>query len=69
MAPERSWESPRLFHPDLPHHLANDNLNVLVVDVNALLAVRLLDFLDQVVVDRRDPANPQDLMGETAHPR
>ena len=53
----------RLFHPALPHRLANDNLNVLVVDVNALLAVRLLDFLNQVVVDRRDPANPQDLMG------
>ena len=36
---------------------------MLVVDINTLLAVRLLDFLNQVVVDRRDPANPQDLMG------
>ena len=43
----------RVLHPDLAHHLADDDLDVLVVDVNALLTVDLLDLLDQVVVTRR----------------
>ena len=34
----------RLVHPDLAHHLADDNLDVLVVDVNALHPVGALDF-------------------------
>ena len=33
-------------HP--PHHLADDDLDVLVVDVHALQPVDLLDFVDQV---------------------
>ena len=48
---------------DLPHHLAHDDLNVLVIDVNALLTVGLLDFLDEVVVDGGDAADAQDLVG------
>ena len=35
----------------LAHHLTHDDLNVLVVDVNALLTVDLLDLLDDVVAN------------------
>src|SRR5688572_2110665 len=35
-------------HP--PHHLARNHLDVLVVDVHALQAVDLLDFIDQVLL-------------------
>ena len=48
---------------DLAHHLADDNLNVLVVDVNALETVNLLDFLDDVVVDGVGALDGQDVMG------
>ncbi len=36
--------------PDPAHHLAGDHLDVLVVDVHALQAVDLLDFVDQVLL-------------------
>src|SRR4026209_740037 len=42
----------RLVDADLAQHLANDDLDVLVVDGDALAAVDLLDFLDQVALDR-----------------
>ena len=35
-------------HP--PHHLPDDDLDVLVVDVDALQPVDLLDFVDQVLL-------------------
>ena len=54
---------------DLPHHLAHDDLDVLVVDVNALLTVGLLDFLDEVVVDGVDAADAQDVVGSTVRLR
>src|SRR5439155_11654005 len=41
-----------LVDPDLPEHLPDDDLDVLVVDRDALAAVDLLDFLDQVALDR-----------------
>ena len=61
--PESSSESPAILHPDLAHHLADDDLDVLVVDVHALLTVGLLDFLDQVVVHGVDAADPQHVVG------
>ena len=41
----------RLVDADLAQHLADDDLDVLVVDRHALAAVDLLDFLDQVALD------------------
>src|ERR1700674_2302514 len=37
---------------DLPHHLPDDHLDVLVVDIDTLRAVHLLDLVDQVGLDR-----------------
>src|SRR5438105_1895344 len=37
---------------DLPHHLPDDHLDVLVVDVDALRAIDLLDLVDQVGLHR-----------------
>jgi len=37
-------------HP--PHHLTDDDLDVLVVDVNALQPADLLDFVDEVAMQR-----------------
>jgi hypothetical protein len=42
--------SPRLGDAHLAHHLADDDLDVLVVDGHALAAVDLLDLLDQVTL-------------------
>ena len=52
-----------VLHADLPHHLAGDDLDVLVVDINALLTVGLLDFLDEVVVHGVDAADAQHVGG------
>ena len=41
-----------VFHADLAHHLTHDDLDVLVVDVNALHPVSALHFLNQVVLHR-----------------
>ena len=41
----------RLVDADLAEHLADDDLDVLVVDRDALAPVDLLDFLDQVALD------------------
>ena len=35
---------------DLTHHLADDDLDVLIVDVNALLTVDLLDLLNDILL-------------------
>jgi hypothetical protein len=40
---------------DLAQHLANDHLDVLVVDLHALQAVDVLDFLDQVAASGSTP--------------
>src|ERR1700682_4680051 len=37
---------------DFPHHLPDDHLDVLVVDVDTLRAVHLLDLIDEVGLDR-----------------
>ncbi len=52
-----------VLHPHLAHHLPDDDLDVLVVDIHALLAVGLLDLLDQVVVHRVHAPDAQHLMG------
>src|SRR4029079_2286848 len=41
----------RLVDPDLPEHLPDDDLDVLVVDRDALAPVDLLDLLHQVALD------------------
>ena len=49
--------------PDLLHHLADDDLNVLVVDVNALQTVGLLNLGDQVVLDFLFALDGQNVVG------
>ena len=63
VAPERSWESPGSSTRTFRIIWRTIISMCLSLMSTPLLAVRLLDFLNQVVVDRRDPANPQDLMG------
>ena len=46
----------------LAHHLAHDDLDVLVVDVHTLVAVDLLDFLDQVELHGLGTLDPQDVL-------
>jgi hypothetical protein len=47
---------------DLAQHLANDHLDVLVVDLHALQAVDVLDFLHQVRGQRLDAEQAQDVL-------
>ena len=49
-----------IFHP--PHHLANDHLDVLVVDVDALQPVDFLDFVDQVLLQFLLAQHGQDIV-------
>ena len=53
----------RVLHLHLPHHLADDDLDVLVVDVDALLTVHRLDLLDQVVVHRLQARDTEHVVG------
>ena len=46
-----------VLHTDLPHHLADNNLDVLIVGVNALLTVHLLHLSNQVIVTIRQTAD------------
>src|SRR5271157_4933386 len=52
----------RVGDPDLAQHLADDDLDVLVVDGDALQAVDLLDLADQELVERGRPEDLQDLV-------
>jgi hypothetical protein len=52
-----------LVDPHLLHHLAHDQLDVLVVDVHALGLVDLLDLLDQVQLGLGPAADGQQLVG------
>ena len=54
-----------LEHRDPAGHLAHDELDVLVVDRHALLAVHLLDLLDEVALGLADTADLQELLGVT----
>ena len=51
-----------LLDANLAHHLTDNNLNVLVVQIYALLTVNLLNFLDQVILNRSRIQNAQDVM-------
>ena len=48
---------------DLAHHLADDDLDMLVVDVHALLAVHPQNLLDQVVVHSVGAPDSEHIMG------
>ena len=52
----------RLEDLDLLQHLANDRLDVLVVDRHALQPVDLLDLVDQEVGQRLDALDAQDIV-------
>src|ERR1017187_2269036 len=52
----------RVGDPDFAQHLADDDLDVLVVDGDALEAVHLLDLADQELVERGRPEYLQDLV-------
>ena len=52
----------RILYLDLAHHLTHNNLDMLVVDVYALLTVNLLNFLDLVIVHRTRVKNAQNIM-------
>jgi hypothetical protein len=52
----------RLVDFHLAEHLPDDDLDVLVVDVNALEAVHLLDLLKQVVLDSQNALDLQDVL-------
>ena len=54
---------PCILHADLTHHLPGNDLDVLVVDINALLTIGFLHLLDKVVVHRMDAADPQHIGG------
>ena len=45
------------------HHLAHNHLKVLVVDLHALQAVNLLNFIHQVLLHRRRTLNGQNVCG------
>ena len=47
---------------DLLQHLANDHLDVLVVDLHALQPVDLLDLVDEVLGQRLDPQHFEDVV-------
>ena len=52
-----------LLHGDPAGHLAHDELDVLVVDRHALVAVHLLDLLDEVLLRLADALDLEQLLG------
>ena len=54
---------------DLLQHLANDHLDVLVVDLHALEPVDFLDLVDEVLGQRLDPHHFEDVVRVRASPR
>ena len=54
--------SPGLFDAHLAQHLADDDLDVLVVDVHTLGPVDLLDLVDQVALHRLAALDAQDVL-------
>ena len=44
-------------------HLTDDNLDMLIGDIHALLTVHAQNFLDEVVVHCVSAADPQDIVG------
>ena len=58
-----------IIHPHLAHHLTDDDLNVLVVDLHALQTVHLLHLADQVVLHSNAALDGQDVLGIGVSPR
>ena len=54
--------SPGLHDLHLLQHLAHDHADVLVVDLHALEAVHLLDFVQEVLLHRARALDPQDVV-------
>ena len=52
----------RLLHADAAGHLAHDQLDVLVVDRHALVAVHLLDLVDEVQLGLADALDLHELL-------
>ncbi len=53
----------RVDHLDLAQHLANDDLDVLVVDLHTLESIDVLNLLDQILGQGRDALETQDVVG------
>ena len=53
----------RLLHGDPAGHLPHDQLDVLVVDRHALVAVHLLDLVDEVLLGLADALDLEELLG------
>ena len=51
-----------VYYPDLSHHLANDDLDMLIVDVNTLHTVGPLNLSDEVVMDCLNAENCKDVV-------
>ena len=51
-----------ILHLGLAQHLADDHLDVLVVDLHALQAIHVLDLANQVVGQRLDALQAQDVV-------
>ena len=69
MEPESSVGIAGLLDAHLAHHLADDDLDMLIVDVNALLTVHLQNFLNEVVMNGVRAADTQDIVRGSARRR
>jgi hypothetical protein len=61
-SPLMKLESPGVAMIDLAQHLADDHLDVLVVDLHTLEAVDLLDLVDDVLRQIRNTLETQDVV-------
>ncbi|MCB9958360.1 MAG: hypothetical protein H6843_07135 [Rhodospirillaceae bacterium] len=61
-SPTRKVVSPGVGDLDLLQHLANDHLDVLVVDLHALQPIDVLDLVDQIVGQRLHAHHRQDVV-------
>ena len=62
LLPGRNSRVTRLRHGDPAQHLADDHLDVLVVDRHALLPVHLLHLVDEVLLGGPDALDLEDLL-------
>jgi len=57
----------RIGDPNFPKHLADDDLDMLVVDRHALEAIDLLHLRDQEIIERRGPKDLKNRRGDRPH--
>ena len=62
MVPRQEFRVSRLLYADFLQHLAHDDLDVLVVDINTLEAVYALYFLDHVILYGPKSLDLQDIV-------